>query len=147
MALLLAFCGLYIVLVIESGLPIPRNTGDWFALISGLCWAIASVKLFQGGAEYVIEKVTMFVFFALVMSLFLVIWQSGKLDGAPSFASLLNGWYWVLLMAASMLPITYLTIWPATVLSPGRVGMLLMVEVIVGVASAALLLDEPFGLR
>jgi hypothetical protein len=37
----------------------------------------------------------------------------------------------------SMLPITYLTIWPTTVLSPGRVGMLLMVEVIVGVASAA----------
>jgi drug/metabolite transporter (DMT)-like permease len=47
----------------------------------------------------------------------------------------------------SMLPITYLTIWPTTVLSPGRVGMLLMVEVIVGVASAAILTDDQFGLR
>ena len=46
-----------------------------------------------------------------------------------------------------MLPITYLTIWPATVLSPGRVGMLLMVEVIVGVVSAAILTDEQFGMR
>jgi drug/metabolite transporter (DMT)-like permease len=46
-----------------------------------------------------------------------------------------------------MLPITYLTIWPATVLSPGRVGMLLMVEVIVGVVSAAILTDEQFGVR
>lgn len=46
-----------------------------------------------------------------------------------------------------MLPITYLTIWPTTVLSPGRVGMLLMVEVIVGVASAAILTDDQFGLR
>ena len=42
--LLLAFCGLYVVLVVESGLPIPRNTGDWFALLSGLCWSIASVR-------------------------------------------------------------------------------------------------------
>ena len=47
----------------------------------------------------------------------------------------------------SMLPITYLTIWPTTVLSPGRVGMLLMVEVIVGVASAAILTEDQFGLR
>ena len=47
----------------------------------------------------------------------------------------------------SMLPITYLTIWPTTVLSPGRVGMLLMVEVIVGVASAAILTEDQFGVR
>ena len=46
-----------------------------------------------------------------------------------------------------MLLITYLTICPATVLSPGRVGMLLMVEVIVGEASAAILTDEQFGVR
>ncbi len=46
-----------------------------------------------------------------------------------------------------MLLITYLAMWPATELSPGRVGMLLMVEVLVAVASAALLADEMFGLR
>ena len=67
-ALLLAFCGLYVVLVVESGLPIPRNTGDWFALASGLCWSVASVKLFQDGAQNLIEKVTIFVAFALLMS-------------------------------------------------------------------------------
>jgi drug/metabolite transporter (DMT)-like permease len=59
-ALLLAFSGLYIVLVVEGGLPIPRNKGDWFALTSGFCWSIASVKLFQGGAQMIIEKVTIF---------------------------------------------------------------------------------------
>jgi drug/metabolite transporter (DMT)-like permease len=50
-------------------------------------------------------------------------------------------------VALSMLPICYLTIWPTTLLSPGRVGMLLMVEVIVGVASAAILTEDQFGLR
>ncbi len=146
-ALVLAFCGLYIVLVVESGLPVPRNTGDWFALLSGLCWSIASVKLFQGGAHMILEKVTMFVLFALLMSLLLVFWHQGNLQGMPELAGLKKGWYWILMVALAMMPITYLTIWPATVLSPGRVGMLLMVEVLVGVSSAAVLTDEPFGLR
>jgi drug/metabolite transporter (DMT)-like permease len=146
-ALLLAFSGLYIVLMIDSGLPIPRNSGDWFALLSGLCWSVASVRLFQGGARNMLEKVSIFVFFALLLSLLLVLWQQGNLDDMPNLALLSPAWYWILLVALVMAPITYLTIWPATLLSPGRVGMLLMVEVIVGVASAAVLTDEPFGLR
>jgi len=145
--LLLAFCGLYIVLIVESGLPIPRNTGDWFALFSGLCWSIASVKLFQDGAQMILEKVAIFVIFALLTSLLLVFWQQGNWQGMPDLRELKNAWYWIAIIALSMLPITYLTIWPTTVLSPGRVGMLLMVEVIVGVASAAILTDDHFGLR
>ncbi|MDC1288012.1 DMT family transporter [Gammaproteobacteria bacterium] len=147
LALALAFCGLYIVLVVENGLPWPRNTGDWFALLSGLCWSIASVKLFQDGARLVLEKVITFVVCALFMSVLLVLWQEGDLSGMPDIASLAAGWYWILLIAVLMLPITWLTIWPATVLSPGRVAMLLLAEVLVGVTSAALLLDEPFGMR
>ena len=145
--LLLAFGGLYIVLVTEGGLPLPRNTGDWFALISGACWSVASVKLFQDGTRQVLEKVIVFVFFALLLSVLLVIWHQGNLDGAPDFASLGRAWGWIFVLAALMFPICYLTIWPATLLSPGRVGMLLLGEVLVGVASAAILLDEPFGLR
>jgi drug/metabolite transporter (DMT)-like permease len=146
-ALLLAFCGLYIVLVVENGLPIPRNIGDWFALISGLCWSVASVKLFQDGAQMILEKVIVFVVFALLMSLLLLLWNQGNLQGMPDLAALGKGWYWILTVALVMLPICYLTIWPAALLSPGRVGMLLMAEVLVGVASAAILTDEQFGLR
>ena len=146
-ALLLAFCGLYVVLVVDNGLPVPRNTGDWFALLSGLCWSVATVKLFQDGAQLVIEKVMTFVLCALFMSVLLVLWQQGGLGGMPQAAELIAGWYWIVLIALAMLPITWMTIWPAMLLSPGRVGMLLLGEVLVGVTSAALLLDEPFGLR
>jgi drug/metabolite transporter (DMT)-like permease len=129
LALLLAFFGLYIVLVVESGLPVPRNTGDWFALISGLCWSIASVKLFQDGDHMILEKVTMFTIFALLLSFFLILWQQGNLGGMPGIEALAKGWYWILIVALGMLPITYLTI------------------LLVGVASAALLTDETFGVR
>ncbi len=40
-----------------------------------------------------------------------------------------------------------LLMWGNKRLDPGRVGILLMGEVVVGAASAALLTDEPFGLR
>jgi drug/metabolite transporter (DMT)-like permease len=146
-ALVLAFAGLYVVLVVENGLPWPRNIGDWFALLSGLCWSVASVKLFQGGAYMVLEKAITFVVFALIMSMLLILWQQGDLSGIPGVETLRAGGYWIALVAVLMLPITWMTIWPATLLSPGRAGMLLLVEVLVGVSSAALLLDEPFGLR
>ena len=51
------------------------------------------------------------------------------------------------MIASSMMPITYLTIWPTTLPGPGGVGMLLMVGVIGGVASAAILSDDQFDLR
>ena len=146
-ALLMAFAGLYFVLAIENEFPWPRNAGDWFALLSGLCWSIASVKLFQGGAKNIIEKVTIFMFISLAMSLGLVLMQQGSFDNAPALQPMIDSWGWILLIALLMYPISFFTIWPATILSPGRVGMLLMAEVLVGVISAAILLDEPFGTR
>ena len=53
----------------------------------------------------------------------------------------------VVLAALVYLPSISLILWGATHLDPGRVGLLLMSEVVVGVASAAALTDEPFGLR
>jgi len=133
--------------VVDNGLPVPRNIGDWFALLSGLCWSVASVKLFQDGARMVLEKVIAFTVCALFISLLMVFWQQGSLGGQPGMASLQEAGIWIVIMVVLMFPVTWSTIWPATLLSPARVGMLLLADVLVGVASAAMLLDEPFGLR
>ena len=50
-------------------------------------------------------------------------------------------------MAFYLLPMLILTGWPASVLTPGRGGILLMSDVVVGVFSAALFAGEPFGWR
>ena len=52
-----------------------------------------------------------------------------------------------LLSALYTLPMIFLTIWPATKLTPARVGLLLMSEVVVGLISAAAFTGEHFGLR
>ena len=48
-------------------------------------------------------------------------------------------------MALIMVPANLLVLWAAARLEPARVGILLMMEVVVGVISAAALSGEPFG--
>ena len=52
-----------------------------------------------------------------------------------------------LLLGLFTIPMTWLTVWPTTYLTPARVGLLLMSEVVVGLISAALFSGEPFGWR
>ena len=146
-ALVLAFGGLLTILGIGYQLPVPRNTGDWLALISGIIWAFASVKLFQGGPSLIVEKVFLFVLFALLGSLCIVALPLGITESIPTLSQINKIWGWVLIVSIVMAPMTFLTIWPATILSPARVGMLLMADVLAGVTSAALLTDETFGMR
>ena len=40
-ALVLGLGGLWVVLGSESGVPLPRNPGDWCALAAGVMWALA----------------------------------------------------------------------------------------------------------
>ncbi len=145
--LILAFSGLMVVLGAGYQIPVPSGLGDWLALLSGLIWSFASVKLFQGGAKMLLEKVFLFVFFALLCSILFALLPLGHEISIPDPNLLRDVWVWVFVIAILMFPMTFLTIWPTTLLSPGRVGMLLMADVVAGVISAAILTDETFGYR
>ena len=51
------------------------------------------------------------------------------------------------LLALVMLPANWLVLWAAGRLEPARVGILLMMEVVVGVITAAIFAGEPFTWR
>lgn len=147
LALLLAFSGLVIVLGAGVQFPWPREIGDWFALASGISWSFASLRLSQSGGAMIFEKIFLFFLFALGTSVVMALLPFGIETGDATTTIFLKAWPWIAMVSVLMIPVTYLTIWPASVLSPGRVGMLLMAEIVVGVASAAILTDEPFGAR
>ena len=147
LALGLGFSGLAVILGAGVQFPWPRGVGDWLALASGLCWSLASVRLFQGGSAMLFEKTFLFVLCAFVASLALTQLPPGIEVEMPNAAAVLGGWPWLVVVALLLVPTIFLTIWPTTLLSPARVGILFMAEVIVGVGSAASLTDEPFGLR
>ena len=146
-ALVLGISGLVVVLGDGVSFPWPRQTGDWFALASGLCWSVASVRLFQGGNKYVFEKTFAFIVGSFVAGSILALLPLGLNNAFPQYASLVQSSGWIVVVALFLLPATWLTIWPATVLSPARVGILFMTEAIVGIGSAAWLTNEPFGVR
>lgn len=145
-AISLGLGGLCVVLGVTDGFPWPRNIGDWFALASGFCWSIASVRFFQGGAVLLIEKTFTFAVCALIAALVLATLPFDIPDAMPTMSHVREAGWWLLAVTIFLLPGLYLSVWPATVLSPARVGVLFMFEAIAGVISAALLTDEPFGM-
>ena len=146
-ALALGMAGLLVVLGIGAQFPWPRNLGDWLALVSGVAWAYGSLCLYRMGAVAVTEQILTFVAGSLVVTLAGIALGGAAFGGLPPAAVLREALPLGLLSALYVVPMLFLTIWPATLLSPGRVGILLMSEVVVGVTSAAAFAGESFGAR
>ena len=145
LALLIAFVGLAVILGGHGGPPIPSTTGDLFALLSGIFWAVGSMGLLKAPDIPVRVQAFGFFFGALVLSLITlsVMQGQGGVRISISWDPIALGY--VLIYTLYMIPMVFLTILPATVLPPARIGVLLMSEVVVGAISAALLSGEAFG--
>ncbi len=139
--------GLFVVLGNADFVPLPQNTGDWLALASGICWALGTLGLYRTANISVSGQVFAFVMGAMILSLIGLAFLPGPTLPTIAASDHLRVLQFVLLSALYVLPMIFMTIWPATKLSPARVGLLLMSEVVVGIASAAVLSGEPFGLR
>lgn len=147
-ALILGLAGLVVILGFEGGFPMPRNSGDWMALLAGVSWAYGSLRIYIQPEVEVGE--TTFAFFAggtlVTAAVALLPLQAN--EALPTLAVLGAGWPWLLLLVAVFgVPPVLLTLWGAARVTPGRVGILLMGEVAVGIVSAALWAGEPFGVR
>lgn len=147
-ALALAFLGLAVVLGVSDGLPLPRNLGDWLALTAGLLWAYGSTRTNRERDQIVTAPVIGFTAGGLAGALALAFLPIEGLTIAPTPDTLAATLPWVILLSLAMfVPTTYFLLWSTQILNPGRVGILLMSEVVVGSVSAALLSGEPFGWR
>ena len=141
-ALVLGLGGLWVVLGGESGLPLPRNLGDWCALAAGITWALGTLRVHQDAAvSPIAHTAALFVggtAAIAILSLLPALEAPVPAVTAPAAAIVLLVAVLSVLSAGGIL-------WGARLISPGRAGLLLMMEVITGLASAALLAGEPFG--
>lgn len=147
LALLFGFAGLLVVLGLGAQFPWPRNLGDWLALGAGMLWAYGTLRVFRGGQTDTFPQIFVFVLGGTLVSVVFVALFYDVVGPWPQPENVVGLGLWLALAALMSLPMIALIIWPATVLSPGRVGILLMGEIVVGVSSAALLAGEPFGTR
>lgn len=148
LALLAGFLGLMVILRADQELPLPRNIGDWLSLAAGISWAWGSLLVFRMRAVRTFDHTFAWLAGGLVLSLLLAAAFGDALGAAPTVAAVqAASWFAVFMSLAVVFPMCLLTLWGCRYLTPGRVGLLLLGEVLVGCATAAMLSGEPFGLR
>ena len=141
-ALVLGLAGLWVVLGGESGVPLPRNPGDWCALTAGVTWAFGTLRVHQDAAIAPIAHTgSLFVGGTLVIAIIALL----PAMAAPAPVVTTRAVAIILIVAALSVASAWGILWGARLVSPGRAGLLLMMEVVTGLASAAALAGEPFG--
>lgn len=146
--IVLGFSGMLVIFGIDTGIPSPRSGGDWMGLAAGFAWAVAMVAFHRQASRPLFERA--FVQFAFLGPVFFLVTLIPGEGSAASMAFHLHARSvaWLLAFALLwMLPVVWLTVYGASHVDPGRFAILLMFEIVVGLATATLLTDEPFGAR
>ena len=142
-ALGLGLGGLWVVLGGESGVPLPRNLGDWFALLAGVAWAFGTIRVHQDVAVPPVAHVTSLFVGGTVATVLVALLPFVDPGPVPVFTT---GPVVIVLGVAAVSVASALGIlWGVRLVSPGRAGLLMMMEVVTGLASAAAFAGEPFG--
>ncbi|MBI2718092.1 MAG: DMT family transporter [Rhizobiales bacterium] len=147
-ALVLGFAGMAAILGVGEGVPLPRNPGDWTALISGMLWAAGTLRSFVQPAAGIALPVFAFCAGGLISAAAILGSAAGlalPMAASGNFAATLP---WIVVLAlVFFVPPNFLVLWAAQRIDPGRVGILLMGEVVVGAISAALFSGEAYGAK
>ncbi len=142
-AILLALTGL--LAVVGFGSRSAVNLGDVLALASGLCWAVGSYKIYKLEDASPLHLSVSFVCGGIVMTGLLILFGGAAFGSTESIPSLNGIWPYFILIGLYALPMVFLSIWPLKIITPGRVGILFMSEVVIGFISVAILSGDPFG--
>jgi drug/metabolite transporter (DMT)-like permease len=146
--IVLGLGGMVVIFGGEAGVPLPRNSAEWMGLGAGIIWGLSMVFVRWTGSLPIFDRV--FAHFVFLGPVFLL---ATSIPGAVGsfnleIRALSNSASWLMAFAVLwMMPVIWLTIFGASHLGPGRVAIFLMLEIVVGLTTASLLTDEPFGTR
>ena len=146
-AIALCIAGMLVILGDRHGWPWPHNMGDWLALASGIVFAYGSLRVYEAPAVSATAQTSASMLgCAFISALVLLLLPAGLAGPTPSYSTslLLSVVVYALVM---IVPINWLWLWSAKYLSPARVSLIFSLEAVIGIASAAFLIDEPFGWR
>ena len=131
----------------NSILTADLGMGDLLALSSGVCWSIGSALLFTGPRIPILYSAFVCMAGSALIGLFAVaIWKNtlGMMPTTPVFVAALP----IIIASASIyfVPMIVITIYSAGLLAPALMSFLLSFEILSGIGSSVIMLDEPFGL-
>jgi drug/metabolite transporter (DMT)-like permease len=147
-SLILSLSGMFTILGVGDSLALSMNLGDMIALLSGIFFAFGAMLVRQAPERSVFEQVLAFFFYGSLAALTFSLLPLAELGQPPSVERLIALVPWLGLIAVGFLiPVMSGVYWGSQHVHPGRLGILLQIEAVVGIGSAALLAAEPFGLR
>ena len=147
-SLLLSLAGMMIILGVGGPLEFSMNIGDLMALLAGILFAIGAMKVRESPQISVFEQLFAFFLYGALVSLALALLPLAALGQPPSLAEIISlAPLLVLLAAGFLIPVMWGIYWGSGQVDPGRLGILLQIEAVVGITSAALFAGEPFGVR
>ncbi len=148
LALLLGFSGLIVILGLEGGIPLPRNLGDGMALTSGILFAWGTLRIRLRPQVSAFEQMFGLFFYGTLIAAALLLLPFAELGSAPPGEVIIRLFPWLVLMAVFFLiPTMFGILWGSGYIDPGRLGILLQMEAVVGIGSAALFAGETYGIR
>ncbi len=148
LSLLLSMAGLLALLRVSADLEVSLNAGDAMALFSGIMYAVGAMRVRQAQEVTVFEQVFAFFLFGGIFAFAMTFLPIADFGILPTASVLIAVVPWMILMAVVfMIPVVWGLYWGNRSVDPGRLGVLLQIEVVVGICSAAIFTDEPFGWR
>lgn len=141
LALMAFFSGA--ILILDGGVSFSGiGYGDILAVLAGVAWAIGSALIFTGEKQHYTVLTLATAIVATFVGLGLVGFSGWPVLGGEAVTVLASG---AALGIIYVTPILAATMWSAQYLPPATLNFLLTGEILSGVISGALLLDEPFG--
>ncbi|WP_119300819.1 DMT family transporter [Dongia deserti] len=147
-ALAVGLTGMFVLNYDGQGLPLPRTIAEWGGLAAGFFWAVGLVTMRMTPHVGMAEKA--FLQYVAAMITGGAVLALGVFPAQTDWSAV--NWpvaiFWIAIIAGIwVLPGLLLSFWAAARMSPTRASMLFMAEVVVGVVTAAIWTDYPFGWR
>jgi len=132
----------------DAGIPLPKNSGDWISLASGVIWAIAVVMMRRGFRGEPMELTLGYFLYGTIFACALTFIPGAAGDGFSVLDDLWPKMAWLIpVIVILVVPAVYSVMWGSPKLNPGTVGILFMTEISIGAITAWLWAGEPFGAR
>ncbi len=130
------------ILLGGDGIPLPDGAGDWLGLGSGLLFALSATVARRGRVDGVA-----YTGLAFAASAVLALVLAFGLEGGVAVPTLAGAGLIAAVSLLWLVPTTFGLLWGSANIDPGRLGLLMLLEVLAAAVSAAFLTDEAFGLR
>ena len=142
------FIGLFIITGLDKGNFLPNSLADIFGILSGLLWSICASLIRVNKELDVNFGTSIFILMGGVFVLLATLLPNGQIISGFNSQILFQTYLIILAFAFIwLLPGYWLITYGQDQVDPGRAGILLMFEVVIGIISAYLIANELISIR